>query len=91
MEEVGAVVAGSGKGGMDAQTSVMLYFAVVYKVLLYGSDMCVMYLHIERNMGGLHHKLVCRLTGWQPMRRTDVTWVYLPLVEAMAEVVIHDK
>ena len=40
---------------------------------------------IEREMGGLHDKLVYRFLGLKPIISIYGAYVYPPLVEAMAE------
>ena len=59
-------------------------------LLLYGSEEWVMPSLIGRMLDSLHHWVVRRMTGWQPMRKTDGTWVYPPMVEAMMEAGIHE-
>ena len=81
------MVYGEGGGG-GAWMSRLVYVSVVQAVLIYGLDTWVMSPHIGNTLGRFHHRLVCRLTGRNLRRRTDGTWVYPPLTEAMAETVL---
>ena len=63
---------------------------MVYAIPLYGSETWVMSPRIGRTLGSFHHRVVHRLTGWQPRRRTDGTGVYPPLVKAMVEAGIQE-
>ena len=54
--------------GVDAQTSDLLYVAIVQAVMLYGLDTWVVYPRIGRTLGGFHHKMARILTGKQPQR-----------------------
>ena len=84
-EELGASVTGTWKGGGGAWTSVMFYIVVVQAVILYGSKVWVTSPRIERNMGGLHHRVVRRLTGRMPHQNLDRTWAHPSLEEEMLE------
>ena len=54
-------------------------------VLIYGSDTWVLTPHMQRVLGGFHHRVARRLTGRQPRKGRDGGWVYPPLYDAMAE------
>ena len=41
----------------------VFYVAVVQAVILYASETWVTSLHVGKELGGFHHRLVCRLTG----------------------------
>ena len=75
---------------MDYYTLVLLYVAVVQAFLLYEVEPRVFSPHNGRTLGGYHHRVFFSLSGRHPSSRTDVTWVYPPLEEAMAEAVIHE-
>ena len=66
--------------GADDRTSGIFYIRVVKLVLLYGLETWVISTHIGRAPVGFHHRVVCRLTGYQPRSRMDGTWFY-PLLE----------
>ena len=57
---------------------------------MYGLETWVMTPCIERVWGGCHHRVACSLTVRQPWSGSDGGWVYPPLVESMAEVVLHE-
>ena len=61
----------------------MFYIVVVQAVLLYGSETWILTPHIERTIGGFHHRVVWRLEGRMPQRNLDRTWKYPYLEEAM--------
>ena len=44
--------------GADAWTLEMFYIALVKAILLYNSEMWVIYPHIRKTMGGFHHWVV---------------------------------
>ena len=75
---------GGGGGGGD-WTSVIFCVAVVQVVPLCGSEMLVMSPCIYRALGCSYHRLVRMFMGIHPSIRTDGTWLYPPLTEAMAE------
>ena len=64
--------------------------AVLHEVLLYGSETWVTSLQIGRTMGGFHHRLYRRLTGWQLCMGLYGMWFYPPLVETMVEAGIQE-
>ena len=72
------------------QTSGMFYATVVQAILLYGLETWIMSPWIGKALGGFHHRVVWRLTGWMPQRNFDGTWTYLPLGEEMAEVGVQE-
>ena len=47
-------------------------------------------LRIGRTLGGFHCRVAYRLTGRQPRRGLDGTWVYPPLAEKMSEAGIQE-
>ena len=79
-----------GREGANARKLCMFYVAVVYMDLLYGLETWVMFLNIGRDLVSFYHRFSCRLTGRKPRREMDDEWVYPPLAEAMAEVVLQD-
>ena len=40
---------------------------------------------MKRVLGGFHHRVACRITGWQPLKGWYGGQVYTPLEDAMAE------
>ena len=40
---------------------------------------------MKRVLGGFHHRVSLRLTGWQPQKGQYRGWVYPTLEDAMAE------
>ena len=64
-----------GREGADALTLGMFYMEVVQAVLLYGLETWVMLPHIGRTLGVFHHRVVRRLTGRQPRRGLEGSWV----------------
>ena len=73
-----------GRDGAYALASGMLYVEDVQVVLLYGSDMLVMYPCIRRNLGGFNHRVGHILTGRQTNMGLDGRWVYPPLAGEMS-------
>ena len=67
------------------RTSGQIYLAVVQSVLLYRSETWVLTPHMQRVLGGFHHRVACRLTGRQLKKGQDEGWVYPPLEDAMAK------
>ena len=79
-----------GREGADNRTYGLFYVAMVYTVLLYGSNNWVMYLYIGRTMRGLYHRVVHMLLEKHPRRSTDGTWVYPLLAEETVEAGIQE-
>ena len=71
--------------GEDACTSVQMYLAVVQSVILYRSETWVMTPCVGRVLGGLHHRVVHRLTGRQPRQGRYNVWLYPPMKDAISE------
>ena len=71
--------------GAYAHTLGNFYRAVVQAALIFVSETWVMYPLIGGTLGGFLHWVIRQLTGWHPRRQVDGSWVYPPLVEAMAE------
>ena len=40
---------------------------------------------MKRVLGRSHHRVVCRLTGWQLWKGWDGGWVYPPLEDTITE------
>ena len=76
--------------GADARTLGQIYLEVLQSFMLYGSDIWVMTLHIERVLVGFHHRAACRLMGGQFWRGRYGVWVYPPLEDAMAEAIFQE-
>ena len=64
-----------GRKGGDYRTMGMFCVVVAKVFILYGSKMWVMSLYIGRNLGRFRHRVVRRLTGWQPRMRKYGMWV----------------
>ena len=58
---------------------------VVQAVFLFGVEMWVLTLRIERALDIFQHGSMREITGRQPRRRGDGLWEYPPLKEAMIE------
>ena len=65
--------------GEDARTSGKIYLAVIKSVLLYRSETWVLTPHIQRVLGGFHHRVTRRLTVRQPQKGQGGGWIYPPL------------
>ena len=74
----------------DAKTSGQIYLVVVQSVLLYGSETWVLIPRMDRVLGGFHHRVARRLTGWQPWKGRGGGWVYPPLEDVMDEVGLQE-
>ena len=46
--------------------------------------------HIGRDLGGFHHRVLCRITGRQSHRQVDGSWDYPPLETLMQEAGFED-
>ena len=57
--------------GADARTSGQIYLSVVQLVVLYGSETWVLTPHMQRVLGGFHHRVAHRLTGRQLRKGHD--------------------
>ena len=77
-------------GGADDRTLGHIYLAVVQSVLLYGSETWVLIPHMQRVLGGFHHRVAHRLTGRQPQKGRYGSWVYPSLEDAMDEVGLQE-
>ena len=62
-----------------------LYKAVDQAVLLFGSEMWVLTQRMERALDIFRSRVARRITGKHPRRRTDGSWDYPPLAEALGE------
>ena len=51
----------------------MFYTVVVQAVILYNTESWVMYPWIGKTLGGVHHRVMWRLTGQMPQQNKD--WV----------------
>ena len=71
--------------GEYARTSGNIYLVVVQAVLLYGSETWVLTPHMQRVLGGDHHRVSHRLMRKQPQKVQDGGWLYPPLEDVMAD------
>ena len=71
--------------GADARTPGQIYLVVVQAVLLYGSDTWVLTPHMQRVLGGFHHRVARRMTRQQPQKVRDGGLVYLPMEDETSE------
>ena len=62
----------------DARTSGQIYLVVMQAVLLYGPDTWVLTPHMQRVLGGFHHRVARRMTRQQPQKVQGKGWVYPP-------------
>ena len=70
--------------GADARTSRKIYFVVVQLFMMYGSETWVLTPYTKSVLGGFHHRVDRRLTGWKLQKGRDGGWVYPPLKFVMA-------
>ena len=71
--------------GADPKVSVNFYKAVAQAVLLFGADTWVLTQRMEKALDSFQYRVARRLTGKQPWRRTDGSWDYPPMAEALGE------
>ena len=71
--------------GADPKVSGNFYKAVAQAVLLFGAETWVLTPRMERALYSFQNRVAQRLTGRQPRRQGDGSWVYLPLPEEMGE------
>ena len=71
--------------GADTRTLGKIYLVVVQAVLLYGSETWVLTPHMQRVLGGFHHRVARRLTRKKTRKVRDGGWVYPPLEDLMVE------
>ena len=71
--------------GAYARSPGRFYVTFVHVVLLYGLEMWVITQRIESTLGGLQHRVACRMIGRKPQRVIDGMWRYPLLLEAMEE------
>ena len=64
------------------------YLALVQFLLLFKSDTWVMYPHIDRTIGGFHHRVVLRLVWNYTRHQEDGIWSYPQLATAMSVAVL---
>ena len=76
--------------GAYARTLGHIYLAVVQSVMLYGSETWVLTPHMLRVLGGFHYRVSRRMTGRQPQKGRDGSWVYPLLEDAMVEVGLQE-
>ena len=89
-EEVGLSLKGSGLGGIRGLVDGGGggYLALVQFLLLFKSDTWVMYPHIDRTIGGFHHRVVLRLVWNYTRHQEDGIWSYPQLETAMSVAVL---
>ena len=71
--------------GADPKVSGNFYKAVAQAVLLFGEETWVLTPRMERALDSFQHRVARRITGKQARRRTDGSWEYPPLAEALGE------
>ena len=74
-----------GREGEDPKVFGNFYKAVAQAVLLFGAETWVLTQRMEKALDIFLSRVVRRLTGKQPRQRTDGSWYYLPLAEALGE------
>ena len=71
--------------GSYARTSEHIYLAMIQLDVLYRPETGVLTPHMQRVLGGFHHRVALRLMWRQPQKGWGRGWVYPPLEDAMAE------
>ena len=71
--------------GADTRTPGQIYLVVLQAVLLYGSEKWVLTPHMQRVLGGFHHRVFRRLMRQKLQKVQDRGWVYPPLENVMAD------
>ena len=67
-----------------------VYKAVAHAVLLFGAETWFLTLRMERALESFQHRVARRITGKQSQIRTDGSWEYPPLAEALGEAVFEE-
>ena len=70
----------------DKRMAGRFYVEVVQAVLLFGSYTRVLTPRLEKSLEGFHHRPARRMAGMGPKHQWDGTWVYPPIVAALATV-----
>ena len=71
--------------GADSRTVGIIYVTVFNVVMMYFLETWGMKICIGRVWGGFHHRVDLSLTGIQPRRGQYGGWLYLPMVDTIAE------
>ena len=71
-------------------TSGRFYVVLVQAVILFGSKTWVMTSRLEKSLEVFHHRAVRQMASMGPKQQRGGTWVYLPIVSAMAMVGLDD-
>ena len=74
-----------GQEGADPNVSGKFYKAVAQAVLLFGEETWVLTQRMENALDIFQSRFARRITGKQPRRKTDGSWDYPPLAEALGE------
>ena len=71
--------------GVDPKMSMNFYKAVAQAMLLFGAEMWELIQRMEKDLDSFQSRVSRRLIGKQTRRRTDGSWDYPPLAEALGE------
>ena len=74
-----------GRKGAEPKVSGNFYKAVAQSVLLFGADTWVLTQRTEKALESFQSRVARRLTSKHPRQRTDGSWDYPPLAEALGE------
>ena len=74
-----------GREGADPKVSRAFYIAVTQEVLLSGSETWVLMARMEKALDSFQSRVARKITGRQPWRRKDGSWVYPMLAGVMKE------
>ena len=89
-KKMGPPVRGSvtrGRGSPDVGTFLI---AMTQAEILFILVTCLMSPRNWRMMGGFHHWVVRQLSGRQPIRQVDCSWVYSALMREMTELLLEE-
>ena len=74
-----------GREGAEPKVSRDFYIAVTQAVLLFGLETWVLTSRMEKALDSFQSRVARKITGRQPWRRKDGSWIYQPLVGIMKE------
>ena len=74
-----------GRERSEPKVSQAFYTAVTQAVLLFGVETWVLILRMEKALDSFQSRVARKITGRQPRRRKDGSWIYLPLAGRMKE------
>ena len=74
-----------GREGADLKVSRAIYISVTQAVLLFGFETWVLTARMEKALDSFQSRVARKITGRQPWRRKDGSWVYPLLAGVMKE------